>query len=84
MKRRSKDFIEISLFTFVISTALLLLLQTIINIVYYLLSSDVLEVEFNLKLLLSFEIILLFLSSLLGLIYVFLFFEYKNTQMEEK
>jgi len=78
MKRRKKDFIEISLFTLVLSTILALLLQTIGNVVYYLLGFDIPTVEFNLKLLLSFEIILVFLSSLLGLIYVFWFFEYKK------
>lgn len=78
MKRRKNDFIEISLFSFVLSTLLVLLLQTIGNVAYYLLELEVLTVEFNLKLLLSFEIILVFLSSLLGLIYVFWFFECKK------
>lgn len=78
MKRRRKDFIEILLFGFVLSTVILTVAQIIGNILYYLFKSNFLSFEYNFKIFLSFDIILLILSLILGLIYVFWFFEYKK------
>lgn len=79
MKRRKRDFREITLFTFGISTLILVAIQSVVNIIYFLFNGKYLSAESNLKFIVSSEITISILSLIIGLIYVYWYFEYKKT-----
>ena len=77
MKRRKKDFIEVSSFLFVTLSILLFVFQPIVNIVYFVFSAQFISFWTNFKLFLSFELFFVILSISLGLIYITWYFKYK-------
>jgi hypothetical protein len=77
MRKKRRDFLSISLFGFAISTAILIAIQIICNILYFWFQVDIPSFEYNLKIFIIFEIILLILSAILGRIYTNKFYEYK-------
>lgn len=77
MKRRKKDFKDVTLFFFVILSILLIVIQCFTNIFYFLFTAHFISFWSNLKLFLLFELLFIILSSTFGLIYVNWFFKYK-------
>ena len=78
MNEKIKDFIQMSLFGLAIFTAILIVVQMFINIVYFFIDGLPPSLYFNLRFFIAFELFFVLLSLLIGLAYVFWFVEYKN------
>jgi len=77
MSRKRRDFITASIFTFVLLTIVLLLIQSICNVLYFWSQVEIPSFEYNLKIFTLFEIILVILSITFGRMYINKFYEYK-------
>jgi len=78
MSKRLKDFIELFLFGFVIFTFGLVVIQFFTNFFKFVFYGDMFSLDFNMRFFFSFEILIVTLCSILGLIYVYWFKKYKK------
>jgi len=78
MKNKLRDFIEMFTFGVVLFTLTLIAIQVVMNLVNYVSEGKPISLEFNLRLFFSLEILIISLSTLISLIYVYAFNNYKN------
>lgn len=83
MGQKIKDFIQLSLFGFVIFTFILVILQVLTNFFTYVICGELILLEINLRFFVSFEVLNIIVSLLLGIIYVFSFKKYKKNEKKK-
>lgn len=84
MNEKLKDFFQMFLFGMVILTAILIVVQLFTNIIYFFKDGYPLNLYFNIRFFISFELFFVILSILIGLAYIFWFVEYKKRPNGQK
>jgi cation transporter-like permease len=77
MNIRKKDFLDMSLFSMVVTNICMIILLLLINVIYFMINGHAIKLIDNINFFVVFEIFLVILSLLFGLAYVRWFYDYK-------